>query len=301
MPHSQRQINAGRPYKRRSSGSVRSNQSAGRARIKRLNLPFSRSSGLLISFRRFRTNPARRSRRYWQKAYGFNLFSFREVAIAKVPKQKWRMYAKTEPARHTHRVLRWALPVLLAVVANLGFYYHFSAAKGPVHDLSIHKAVASAAPKPQPPKSMPRSIPERLIIPSIQLNSELIPLGRYPDGTIEMPSWPSIPGWYEYGPTPGQIGPAVIAGHLDTWTAPAIFWRLHELRPGDEIDVLRQDGTTAKFAVTKVEELPRDNFPTKEIYGNINYAGIRLLTCGGTFNPATMKYSDNTAVFGQLE
>ncbi len=301
MPGSQRQLKlTGRSAKQGLSGSWRPSQRLKRPRAKQIRLPLSLSSKLQITLRRFRTKPELRSQRYWQKVFRFRIFSFKEIAVAKVPKQTWRRYAKKEEVHHPRRVLRWAFPVLLALGLNLGFYYHFSTSKGAVHDISIHKAVASAAVRPQPPKSMPRSVPERLIIPSIQLNSELIPLGRYPDGSIEMPSWPSIPGWYKYGPTPGEIGPAIIAGHLDTWTAPAIFWRLHELKTGSEIDVTREDGTTARFAVMGIKQLPRDSFPTQEVYGNINYAGIRLLTCGGTFNPQTMRYSDNTVVYGKL-
>lgn len=301
MPGSRHQSKASGRLTHEPPRAPYANKRLTRRRVKQIRLPLSFSSRLLITFRRFRTKPERRSERYWQKVFRFNLFSFREIAIAKVPKQDWRKYAKQTAIRQPSRTLRWALPLLLpAVVFNLGFYYHAANSNNGTRNFPIHKAVATAAPKPQPPKTMPRSNPVRLIIPSIQLNSELIPLGRYPDGSIEMPSWPSIPGWYKYGPTPGELGPAIIAGHLDTWTAPAIFWRLHELKPGSEVDVIRSDGTTAKFAVTEVTKLPRDSFPTKEVYGNINYAGIRLLTCGGTFNPKTMRYSDNTVVFGKL-
>jgi len=302
MPGLQRQRKeTGRSVNNGPPGSWRPSQRVKRPRVKQVRLPLSFSLRLLITFRRFRTNPDRRSVRYWQKVFWFNLFSFREIAIAKVPKQAWRMYANARYTQQPHRALRWALPVLLAIMVNLGFYYHSTSSKSVIPNISVHKAVASAAPKPQPPKSMPRSVPVRLVIPKIGVDKELLPLGRYPDGTIEMPSWPSIPGWYKYGPTPGEIGPAVIAGHLDTWTAPAVFWRLHELKIGDEVDVLRADGTTAKFSVTGMKQLPRDSFPTQEVYGNINYAGIRLLTCGGTFNPKTMRYSDNTVVYGKLE
>ena len=80
----------------------------------------------------------------------------------------------------------------------------------------------------------------------------------------------------------------------------AVFWRLRELVPGDTFEIDRADGSTAKFKVDAVKQVPQSNFPTEEVYGNIDFAGIRLITCGGTFNRTTRHYSDNTIVFGSL-
>lgn len=289
-----------RPSRSLDSSKNRSPLKSGKPRVKKASLPLSRSHRLLISFRRFRTRPQRRSARYRQTVLWFNLFSFREVAIAKVPKQSWRLYHKTsKPCRH-RRPFKWAFLVPLpAALFSLGIYYPMSVNRNSVEIVSIHKALASA--QTIAPKSMPTSPPEHLSIPAIDLNSSLITVGRNSDGSIETPGNPGLPGWYKYGPTPGEIGPAVIVGHLDSPTDIAVFWRLRELKPSDEIIISRQDGTSAKFSVTHTLQFSRDHFPTKEIYGNINYAGIRLITCGGTFNYQTRQYDQNTVVFGKLE
>jgi LPXTG-site transpeptidase (sortase) family protein len=108
-------------------------------------------------------------------------------------------------------------------------------------------------------------------------------------------------GWYRNSPTPGEIGPSVIVGHVDyVHVGPAVFWNLNKLQAGDIFEVQRVDGSTMKFKVDSVKQFSQSNFPTNEVYGNINYAGIRLVTCGGTFNSQTHHYSDNTVVFGSL-
>ena len=197
------------------------------------------------------------------------------------------------------------VPLLfIALVTNAVAFYAISINKPAKLEAASYKPAPVSTvidkPKPQLPPVMARSEPTYLSIPAIQVNTDHLTLGRQPDGEIEMPSYPDKAGWYQYGPTPGELGPAVIVGHLDTWNDVAVFWRLHELKPGDEIDVSRADGTTAKFSVTANKQLPRDNFPTQDVYGNIDYAGIRLVTCGGTFNSQTMKYADNTVVYGKL-
>jgi sortase (surface protein transpeptidase) len=273
-------------------------------RVKRFRFPLSFSSQLVISLRRFRTNRNQRSKRYKQVVFRLNLLSLREVAIAKT---KRKASARRRPKPTILWLPRRALVPLLfvALATNAAAYYAISINKPAKLEASVYKPVPVSAvvdkPKPlSPPLVMPHSQPTSLSIPAIQVNTELLTLGRQPDGEIEMPSYPDKAGWYQYGPTPGELGPAVIVGHLDTWNDVAVFWRLHELKPGDEIDVSRADGTTAKFSVTANQQLPRDNFPTQQVYGNIDYAGIRLVTCGGAFNSQTMKYAENTVVYGKL-
>lgn len=150
------------------------------------------------------------------------------------------------------------------------------------------------------PESLPRSEPTRLRISKIDLDTTFVSVGRKIDGTMETPSRYDIVGWYTGAPTPGEIGPAIIVGHVDRVGGIAIFWRLRELLPGDIFEVDRADGKTVKFKVDEVKQLPQDGFPTEEVYGNINYAGIRLITCGGIFNRQSRQYSDNTVVYGSL-
>ncbi|MGH9099930.1 MAG: sortase domain-containing protein, partial [Acidimicrobiales bacterium] len=107
--------------------------------------------------------------------------------------------------------------------------------------------------------------------------------------------------WYEYSPTPGQLGPAVIEGHIDSAAeGPSVFFDLGALVPGDHVDVARADGTVAVFTVTGVREYPKTSFPTTAVYGNTDFAALRLITCGGAFDYATGHYLDNTIVFASL-
>jgi sortase (surface protein transpeptidase) len=106
--------------------------------------------------------------------------------------------------------------------------------------------------------------------------------------------------WYKNSVTPGQIGTAVIEGHVDSEVGPAVFFRLGALHPGDHIDVALADGMTAVFRVTGVREYAKIDFPTEMIYGHTNYASLRLVTCGGTFDKATGHYLSSVVVFASL-
>jgi len=144
-----------------------------------------------------------------------------------------------------------------------------------------------------------RSTPVRLQIASIGVDSTLMSLGLRTDGSMEVPAGGFPAGWYSGGPTPGQLGPAVIAGHVDM-NGPGVFYRLHDVKTGDQVTVTRADGTKPVFRVTRVEQFLKNQFPTKLVYGNIDHAGLRLITCGGTFNSQTGHYEDNLVVFADL-
>src|SRR5450631_2632750 len=138
---------------------------------------------------------------------------------------------------------------------------------------------------------------------SSDVNSKLLHLGVSSDGMIQVPSLyteANEAAWYKYSATPGQIGASVIEGHLDSYRGPAVFFRLGALRPGDRIDVTRADGMTAVFRVTGVRQYLKSNFPAKRIYGAANYAALRLITCGGTFDYATGHYLSSTVVYASL-
>jgi LPXTG-site transpeptidase (sortase) family protein len=152
-----------------------------------------------------------------------------------------------------------------------------------------------------PPKVMPKSLPTRLVIPAIGIDTPFLTTGQQPDGSIQMPERYDIAAWYDQSPTPGERGPSIIVGHVDNWKGVGIFWRLKELKSGDTIAVTRSDDTTATFTVMDIKEFSKNDFPSKEVYGGINYAGIRLITCGGYFNHQTGEYSDNIVVFGKLQ
>ena len=135
------------------------------------------------------------------------------------------------------------------------------------------------------------------------MQSELLHLGLNPDGSLQVPSLFAVPSeaaWYKYSATPGQIGPSIIEGHVDTYEGPSVFFRLGALVPGDTVDVTLADGTVATFRVTGVRSYPKADWPWQVIFGSTNYAALRLITCGGTFDYTTGHYLSNTVVFASL-
>ena len=174
--------------------------------------------------------------------------------------------------------------------------------------------VAVAPPISEPPISAPRSVapmtrvkaalmersvPVRLQIAAIGVDSKLMDLGLRADGSLQVPPSGFPAGWYTGGPTPGELGPAVIAGHVD-WNGPGVFYALHNLRPGDQVTITRKDGTKPVFRITRVEQFPKNHFPTSLVYGDINHPGLRLITCGGSFNHQTGSYEDDVVAFADL-
>ena len=147
------------------------------------------------------------------------------------------------------------------------------------------------------PRGLPRSAPKQLRIPAIGVNTGFVELGKQADGSMEVPKEYDVAGWYRYAPTPGQIGPAIIVGHVDNYLGAAVFYRLGQLKAGDVIEVDRSDGVTAKFKVDSLKQFDQAAFPADEVYGNIEHAGLRLITCSGQFSPASGAYSHNTVVF----
>jgi sortase (surface protein transpeptidase) len=178
-------------------------------------------------------------------------------------------------------------------------------------------STSPSAPKPTPERSaaradqtdhrdqitglvLPESDPVAVSIPRIDVQSTLVPLGLKSKGEMELPD-PAVAGWFTGGATPGALGPAVITGHV-TWNrAPAVFHRLGTLRRGDQVIVTRKDGKTAVFTVSRVDRFSKSRFPSQAVYGTIDHAGLRLITCGGTYDAARHKYLDNVVVFARLE
>ncbi|MFJ8845567.1 class F sortase [Streptomyces cyaneofuscatus] len=159
----------------------------------------------------------------------------------------------------------------------------------------------SSAPSTEPrTTALPPSRPVSITIPSLEVTSDLEQLGLGKNRAMETPKDPAKAGWYRPGTTPGAIGPSVIAGHV-TWDGvPAVFFKLTELDPGDRIDVRRADGTTAVFTVDRTATYPKDDFPTVEVYRNLDHAGLRLITCGGDFSEKDSRYADNVVVYASL-
>jgi hypothetical protein len=139
--------------------------------------------------------------------------------------------------------------------------------------------------------------PVSLTIPVIGVKTALIKLGLTAGGALQVPSSTAVAGWYAGSSRPGAIGPAVIAGHIDSRTGPGVFYRLPELRVGDPVYVGRADGTTLEFRVTSVSTYLKDSFPTGAVYGPTPDPELRLITCGGTFDRATGHYLSNTIIY----
>lgn len=142
--------------------------------------------------------------------------------------------------------------------------------------------------------------PARVRVPKIGVDTPLVRLGLNPDRSIEVPTDFSLAGWYTLGPAPGQGGPAVMVGHVDSRRGPAVFFRLRELVAGDAIEVARADGTVVGFTVDRVERHDKDAFPTAAVYGPTDGPELRLITCGGVFNRQTRHYEDNVVVFARV-
>ena len=221
----------------------------------------------------------------------------------------------TRYGRHRRRtpraVLAWsATSVVLAAVGTGVLVLAPSPAEAPVHRV----VAAPVEPAPEQParaaaaavtpvavvRQLPASPPTAVRIPALDVSSDVMELGLQRDGAMEVPPGAYPVGWYDRSPTPGQLGPAVLAGHVDWDGEPGAFAGLHELLPGDTVEVDRADGTTAAFLVDRVEEHAKDAFPGDAVYGDLDHAGLRLITCGGVFDQGTGDYRDNVIVFAHL-
>jgi len=170
------------------------------------------------------------------------------------------------------------------------------------HSTPVLRPVASGAvalPAPTGPQSAqaPVASPVSLTIPLIGVKTQVITLGLARGGAMQVPSSTTVAGWYTGSPRPGAVGSAIIVGHIDSETGPGVFYKLSELRSGDDVFVKRADGSTAEFRVTSTQTYLKDHFPTQTVYGPTPDAQLRLITCGGAFDPATHHYLSNIVVY----
>jgi sortase (surface protein transpeptidase) len=201
------------------------------------------------------------------------------------------------------------LPGLAACLLAAGAGLLAAGCSTPKYGVSpIPASVGTTAPAMTAPAGSPasgfavRSVPVTIAIPAIGVSAPVMELGLNSDRTIQVPPLgnPNLTGWYEYGPSPGQQGPAVIIGHIDSTAGPSVFYRLRDLADGDRISVTLADGKTEVFAVTGMQQAAKTAFPTAEVYGRLPYAGLRLITCGGVFDYSTGHYLSNVIIFGKL-
>ncbi|WP_152617753.1 class F sortase [Phaeacidiphilus oryzae] len=177
------------------------------------------------------------------------------------------------------------------------------------------RPAAPAGPEPQqrPPAAasrgsvqpLPASTPVSLAVPAIRLRAPLLALGLDKTGAVETPPYdmPGTAAWFRDSPAPGSAGAAVLVGHVDTPTGPAVFWNLAALRAGARIEVTRLDGRVAVFTVERVRSYSKAAFPAKEVYsgsGPADRAELRLITCGGAFDRKRAEYTGNVVVYARL-
>jgi len=163
--------------------------------------------------------------------------------------------------------------------------------------VTTHRSLQLSGPRPL--RSTRAVVPSRLEIPSIGVDSTFEHLALR-DGVLQPPVDPLRAGWWAGGPVPGDPGPAVIAGHLDSYTGPAVFIHLLDLKAGDRVYVTRSDGTRAAFVVDSVQTYTKSAFPTRAVYGTTPGSALRLITCGGTFDRQRQLYLSNVVAYASL-
>jgi sortase (surface protein transpeptidase) len=191
------------------------------------------------------------------------------------------------------------LVVIAAGTGGLMLTRHSTLAMRPVA-AGVGALPAPTGPIVAPPQSAaprPVAAPVSLTIPLIGVTTKLIRLGLASDGSLQVPPTTSVAGWYTGSPRPGATGSAIIVGHIDSVSGPGVFFRLPELRKGDQVYIRRADGTLVKFLVTSVRQYLKDQFPTQAVYGPTPDAELRLITCGGAFDSATGHYLSNIVVY----
>lgn len=163
-------------------------------------------------------------------------------------------------------------------------------------------APASSTPQNPPPTGvLGASRPTRLIIPAIGVDAAgIVDLWLRADRTMEVPANAGTVGWYTDSPTPGESGPALLAAHVDWQGRQGVFHNLRELHPGDQVTVERADGSAASFTIQRVEQHPKDRFPTQAVYGHVEGPELRLVTCGGHFDQKAGSYRDNIVVYARM-
>ncbi len=198
----------------------------------------------------------------------------------------------------------WVLASVLVIVGAgfllMGGLSHERSLAGPARPRFAPHGLTKAAPAAGVTPRVARSTPIELRIPAIALAVSLSTLDLNPDGTVEVPTDIQQPGWFGLGPSPGQIGSAVILGHVDSYQGPAVFYQLRTLIAGNQINVSLADGVTAQFEVTSLVMYPKASFPDRQVYGSHGSSELQLVTCGGVFDGQTGHYLSNVVVYSSL-
>ena len=190
------------------------------------------------------------------------------------------------------------LVVIVGGTAGLLLTHHSTPALRPVA-AGVAALPVPTGPIVAPPQSAAAQVasPVSLTIPLIGVKTNLITLGLAAGGSMQVPSTTTVAGWFTGSPRPGAVGSSIIVGHVDSVSGRGVFFRLPELKAGNDVFVKRADGTTAEFRVTEIQTYPKDKFPTDRVYGPTPDAQLRLITCGGAFDPVTHHYLSNIVVY----
>lgn len=167
--------------------------------------------------------------------------------------------------------------------------------------VSDHQDPAAAQVADEPVQPLPYAPAARVQIPAIKVDAPMIDVNLDPDGWIEAPppQDANLAGWYQNGIAPGQRGTAVVVGHVDNLSGPAVFYGLGSLRKGQHIEVARYDNRVAVFEIYGVEVFAKNDFPGPRVYGDTGHAELRVITCGGGYSKAG-GYDGNVVVFARL-
>lgn len=287
--------------KKRRSNKRPSSFSVKNKRTTVVKFRYSIRHALQITARRFKTSKKAKQFVVWVPFSPVRELTFRRVSVSKIKKAKkqrktYEITLRIQPLK----ILSYSLMVV-GIAGSVFFAYQMRKDNPQVVDTNFYIPTPAPTTDFTKPKVLARSMPVELRIPAINLEVKSMQVGRLDDGTMETPPvLERVVGWYKYSPTPGELGPSVIAGHVDSYTGPSVFWRLHELKVGDGVEIKRADGSVAKFRVDAVQKFDQKAFPTNAVYGNIDHSGLRLITCGGIFNKVEGQYSHNTVVFASL-
>jgi len=225
------------------------------------------------------------------------------------------MRAWQAPAHGVRHARRWAATMVVLLVAVVtGGLIATVAVVTAVAEVDAEAGVApfpghagrsagipsGSLPRPvpvEPPIAVvPRGEPIRILIPSIDVDADLVPLGLRSDGAMEVPDF-GLAGWYSRGPRPGHPGPAVIAAHVDSYAGPDVFFRLRELVADDQVHIIYDSGDRVTFVVTWSERTPKEALPVASMWPTTNERLLALITCGGTFDRNARSYRDNVVVY----
>lgn len=271
-------------------------------RVSIKQVPLSRHSHLLIHLRAYKTNKNNRKKFFLTipiiRIYGSILKEI-NLSLKKVSKSR-----KRKTKNRKLQLNKYSYAKILIVIGVIGIgatLFSLKKESVPANFSTTTSVIPVQTAQPiQDQKSyLKKSKPISLKIPSIGVSSDIISVGKLPDNSMQTPNNGTQVGWYKYSPSPGQIGPSVIVGHVDWINGPAVFWSLRDLKSGDVIKVKREDKKVVEYKVEKIQQFSQDNFPTKAVYGNTDTAALRLITCSGTFDSSTYQYDKNIVVFAK--